>query len=283
MLWRSLILPGIQTIGAIDRVRTFPLRRRAMTLVELLVVISIIGILVGLLLPAVQQVREAARKIQCQNNMRQIGLALQNYHAAHHSLPPGCMQWRPFRGDPKLKNLAWSAMILPQMEQTNVQNLVDFGYAFDHDKNAVAAITPIPTYLCPSVPAKETKRARTDYAGIYGQRISTRTNTDNGVFIYNRPIKYREILDGITNTMAVAESVYGPDAEWINGNNVFEQSGGINDPKAWIGDDEIRSKHVGGAMVLFNCGRTQFASNSMELQLVAALISRDLGEIISDE
>lgn len=245
-----------------------------MTLVELLVVIAIIGILVGLLLPAVQAAREAGRKIQCQNNLKQVGLAIQNYESAIKTLPPGCLQWRPFRGNPNLKNFAWSAMILPYMEQTTLHSLVNFNVPFDHPLNSIAAKTPLSVYLCPTVPTHETARGRTDYGGMYGQRITTRTNTDNGLLIYNRAIKFREVTDGITNTLIVSEDSKGPDGEWINGNNVFEQSGGINDPKVWIGDNEIRSQHTGGAMTLFCCGRTQFLSDSIDTLTLAAMITR---------
>ena len=263
------------------RINSIPfreLRRRAITLIELLVVTSIIGVVVSLLLPAVQFVREAARKTQCQNNLRQIGLALQNYHASNATLPPGCLQWRPFRGDPQLKNFAWSAMILPYMESQNLHRLINFDYPFDHPKNEIAGKTEVSTYQCPSVPPRVMTRGRTDYCGLYGQRLTTRTNTDNGVFIYNRSINYAAITDGLTNTMAVSEDTGGSDAEWINGNNVFEQSGGINDPKSWIGDDEIRSKHATGAMSLFCCGRVQFLSNSTDIKVLAAYITRDMSD-----
>ncbi len=256
--------------------------RKAFSLVELLVVIAIIGILVSLLLPAVQAAREGARKAHCQNHLRQIGLALHNYESAFRTLPPGCLQHRPWRGDPRLKNLAWSSLILPCMEETNVHRLVDFDYAFDHPRNAVAARTRIATYLCPSAPDKQPQsgRGRTDYAGLYGQRITVSRNTDNGVFIYNRPIRLREISDGITHTLAVAEDTGGPDGEWINGSNIFEQSGRINDPLAWVGDNEIRSPHTSGAMLLFACGRVQFVSESMELPMLAAIITRNHGEVV---
>lgn len=260
-------------------------RRDAFTLVELIVVIAISGILAALLLPAVQAAREGARKAQCSNRLRQIGLALQNYESALRTLPPGCLQYRPWRGNPRLKNLAWSALILPFMEETTVHRLVDFDYPFDHPRNGEAARTRLASYLCPS--ALDTRpssgRGRTDYAGLYGQRITTTRNTDNGVFIYNWPIRIREISDGITYTLAVAEDVGGPDGEWINGSNVFEQSGRINDPNAWVGDNEIRSPHASGAMLLFVCGRVQFVSESMELPVLAAIITRNYGEVADVE
>ena len=245
------------------------------TLVELLVVVSIMGILAALLLPAVQSAREMARQAQCQNNLRQVGLALHNYHSVLRTLPPGCMQWRPFNGPRFLKNYAWSALILPYMEAQNVHSLVDFDHPFDHPINAAARKTNVATYVCPSVPTVEGKSGKTDYGGLYGQRITTRINTDNGVFVYNQPFKFRDIRDGLTFTAAVAEDTGGPDGEWINGSNIFEQSGGINDPRAWAMDNEIRSHHRNGAMVLFACGRTLFVSNHCKPSVLAAMITRN--------
>jgi prepilin-type N-terminal cleavage/methylation domain-containing protein len=257
--------------------------RNALTLVELLVVVAIIGILVALLLPAVHGARESARRISCSNNLRQTGLALHNYHGALRSLPPGCLQWRPWRGDPSLKNFAWSALILPYLEQSALHRLVNFDFPFDHPINELAAKSSVEIYKCPTVPNKITPRGRSDYGGLYGQRITARNNTDNGVFIYNRPIRFSQISDGITNTLAVAEDTGGPNGEWINGNNVFEQTGRINDPNSWVGDNEIRSQHNGGALLLYCCGKTQFVSDSTDPLVLAAWITREMGEIVGEE
>ena len=133
------------------RIRRAPLRA-AFTLVELLVVLAIIGILVSLLLPAVQAVRETARRMQCQNHLHQIGIALHNYHAAHRKFPPGGLEVRPqWRQG---KQLAWSAFVLPFLEESATYERIDFSYAFDHPVNAEVAATTIETYLCPSTPRR---------------------------------------------------------------------------------------------------------------------------------
>ena len=254
--------------------------RPGFTLVELLVVIAIIGILISLLMPAVQAVREAARKTSCQNNLHQIGIALHNYHDVHGSLPTGCLEWRGWNAPPTHRQMAWSAMLLPFLEQQNLHRTIDFGAPFDSAINAAAASQRIAIYECPSSHERETVRGRTDYGGLYGEIILDRQQND-GLFLYERSISLRDIRDGLTNTIAVAEDVGGPDSEWINGRNVFVQSGGVNDPNAWIGDNEIRSDHDTGAMVLFAGGRVRFLANSTDKQLLGALITRSGNEVVS--
>ena len=157
------------------------LRKKGFTLVELLVVIAIIGILIGMLLPAVQQVREAARRTQCLNNMRQLGLACHNYHSAFMRFPPGC-NWNegssdPQRGEPVLaggQRVAWGTFILPYIEQANLES--QFSQATDKwDLSWWAAVTPgggsgggtggrfipgevVPAYICPSDSGDDTNQ-----------------------------------------------------------------------------------------------------------------------------
>ncbi|MDZ4851806.1 MAG: DUF1559 domain-containing protein [Pirellulaceae bacterium] len=249
------------------------------TLVELLVVIAIIGILTSTILPSIQQAREAARRSTCMSNLRQVGLAMAMYQQSLGTLPPGCMERRPWRGSPLLKNYAWSALLLPYLEQNNLSSSIDFNVASDHPRNVAVGTTDLSLYLCPSATFRsQLRQGRSHYGGLYGQRISTKIETNNGVFIYDNPIRFEDILDGLTNTLAVSEDTLGPDSYWINGSNIFEQSGGINDPKAWIGDNEIRSQHLGGAMSLFCCGRVAFLSNSTDRFALAAWITRASGE-----
>lgn len=128
------------------RIRAAASGRTAFTIIELIVVIGIISILMALLLPAVQSAREAARRISCGNNLRQIGIALHQYHDSLRGLPAGWIGDQP-EGEP---GWGWAALLLPYMERSNVQQLVDFSKHIDDPQNAAARIQRISSYLCPS-------------------------------------------------------------------------------------------------------------------------------------
>jgi prepilin-type N-terminal cleavage/methylation domain-containing protein len=126
-----------------------PLRTpRAFTLVELLVVIAIIGVLVALLLPAVQAAREAARRIKCANNLKQIGLGLHNYESTYQSLPWG----NAYKSGYVPGSPSWAASILPFIEAQNHYERFNFSITMDQPANAVAVTTSVPTYICPTDP-----------------------------------------------------------------------------------------------------------------------------------
>ncbi len=257
-------------------------KHAGLTLVELLVVIAIVGTLASLILPAVQAAREAARQVACKNNLRQIGIALHSYQDAHRTLPMGCLEWRAWRSPPTHRQFAWSALLLPFLEQQPLHASIDFSVPFDANRNALAARTRLSVYECPTADNRNLVRGQTDYGGLFGELIVDREQ-DDGVFLYDRSIRFREITDGLTNTLAISEDVGGPDSEWINGGNVFVQSGGINDPNAWVGDNEIRSRHGPGAMVLFVDGRTHWMAQSIDLITLGQFITRAKGEVISGD
>ena len=159
--------------------------RTGFTLVELLVVIAIIGILIAMLLPAVQAAREAARRMQCLNNLRQMGLAMHNYHSSHNSFPPGVIGTRLDTTRPNAtaadrnaqKQIAWNVFILPQLEQDFVFEKFRWDKKFDQSYNVEATSYVISAFLCPSTAtvADDRKGNRTaagrgacDYGGIYG-------------------------------------------------------------------------------------------------------------------
>lgn len=258
--------------------RSFCWSRRAMTLVELLVVVGIIGIVAAIALPAVMGSRETARRLTCSSNLSQIGKAVTAYAAMHRKLPYGCLDWRP-NSTSRNKQFAWSAAILPQLDESALYQKINYSLPYDHAANMEAASHKLPIYLCPSVVRKPQQRGPADYGGLYGQRLTTKSQTDNGVFVYNQAFSLTDIVDGLANTMAVAEDSAGPDSEWINGRNVFEQSGLINDRTVWIGDNEIRSNHRGGAMTVFLDGTARFLSESTDRSTLAAFITRAMRDV----
>jgi prepilin-type N-terminal cleavage/methylation domain-containing protein/prepilin-type processing-associated H-X9-DG protein len=263
-------------------------RSRAFTLIELLVVVSIIGVLIALLLPAVQASREAARRTSCCNNLRQIGIAAQSYHATIGSFPPGGVEHRAMI-NPKTgrrygasgRQLAWSAFLLPYIEQAALYHQLNMGKAFDATENAEAAANVLPVYVCPSVPegsCLKQGRGPCQYGGMYGERITSPNSPPKGVMLYDRSISIADIRDGASNTLIVAEDSDFTDGQWINGLNVFDQAFAINHAPSY--ENDIRSKHPGGANGAFCDGSVHFLAESMDLEILAAICTRSGGEVI---
>jgi prepilin-type N-terminal cleavage/methylation domain-containing protein len=177
-------------------------RYSGFTLIELLVVCAIIGLLVALLLPAVQSAREAARRTQCRNNLHQIGLALHNYESSYRRLPPGLI------GDSATLSVTnplhtWQTQILPQLEQAVLQSNYDFNVPFNHAGNAAVVATKLPVYLCPSLPDNLVSDlyGPTHYAGNGGTEIAM----NDGVFFSWTALSVSALVDGMSSTIAVGE------------------------------------------------------------------------------
>jgi prepilin-type N-terminal cleavage/methylation domain-containing protein/prepilin-type processing-associated H-X9-DG protein len=214
--WRRLVL--LEQIAAdaaagkvmkhdvLFKVATMKAYRRGFTLIELLVVIAIIAILIALLLPAVQQAREAARRTQCRNNLKQLGLALHNYHDAHSSFPFGWGGTTPASGSP-----AYSAIsqILPYFDQAPLYNTIDFQRPLTDPVNDAARMTEIPMLRCPSDfdNTQPQSGGAVNYMANKGNDIWWQQPDQNGVFVYRKCIRFRDITDGTTNTAAFAERV----------------------------------------------------------------------------
>lgn len=180
------------------------------TLVELLVVIAIIGILVALLLPAVQAAREAARRTQCFNNLKQIGLALQNYHDTQLRFPPG--RWGGVSG----RVYGTHSLLLPYMEQQPVFDIIDFTVPHDHPNNTQARAAVIKTFLCPSDPQSTPPAgwAGNNYHGCESNNLDkAEANGANGVFSNRSGTRIADILDGTSMTAMFSERLKG---DWSN-------------------------------------------------------------------
>jgi prepilin-type N-terminal cleavage/methylation domain-containing protein/prepilin-type processing-associated H-X9-DG protein len=204
------------------------MRRRGFTLIELLVVISIIGALVALLLPAVQAAREAARRIQCVNNLKQIGLALHSYHDAVGSFPMSYAARSPFvdGSTDTAPGWGWATMILPQMEQRPLFDAVNFSLAVEAGANSTVVRTSMTSHLCPSDPTRGTfsvsdaaenplaLAAPTSYAACVGGDESDSTtgiNNDGrgkGIMFRNSRIRLSDVRDGASNTIIVGERAW---------------------------------------------------------------------------
>lgn len=197
--------------------------RRAFTLIELLVVIAIIAILVALLLPAVQSAREAARRSECKNKLKQLGLALHNYHDTHGVLPGnemGCVDRRP--ASPYAWDCweGWSgiAMCLPFMDQEALYNQANFGRYWDDNGAGNRAVTRtlIPSLLCPSDPGARkwtASSAPTSYVLSAGPASTWHISSNRapGPFSRESSKSFRDILDGTSNTILASEGVIGTD------------------------------------------------------------------------
>ncbi len=205
-------------------------RARGFTLIELLVVIAIIGVLIALLLPAVQSAREAARRSSCSNNLKQIGLALQNYHGISNSFPQGYVSRVRTGGIEMGPGWAWAAQSLAQLEQPALFNAINFSLPITDPGSRTATLTTLAMYLCPSNspdpgPVQVSNPggpvlvslAPSQYVGSAGQFAPGNSPADNnGVFFRNSQIGLRDIRDGSSQTLMVGErSRNVADATWL--------------------------------------------------------------------
>ncbi|MBI1249829.1 DUF1559 domain-containing protein [bacterium] len=194
---------------------------RGFTLVELLVVIAIIGALVGLLLPAVQRARESARRMECQNHLKQIGLALHNYHDIHRRLPPGYLSQVDSGGNDLGPGWGWGSLILPQLEQSALSHRINYSRGIQKSANVSVRIQSVSSFLCPSDTAPPQwmavsrdlatgtilgnicETASANYVGVFGT-FEPGVGGD-GIFFRSSAIGLRDVVDGTSSTLMVGE------------------------------------------------------------------------------
>lgn len=298
-------------------------KRRAFTLIELLVVISIIGLLIALLLPAVQAARETARRAQCVNNLKQVGLALQNYHGSVQVFSPGYVSSFDASGNDTGPGWGWAAMILPQMEQRPLFDAINCNTPIEAPSNQTSRLALIATFLCPSDPATPswltTMRdasgvstrsichvATANYVGVYG--TSDPGIDGDGAFFRNSNIGLRDLTDGTSQTIVAGErsqnfgqstwvgavteaglfpvdndGIGYPRAEGAPGMVLGHAGGRFGPGNPGSEVNQFYSRHAGGVNFLFADGHVLFLKTTLSNAMFRALATRAGSETISGD
>ncbi len=240
-----------------------------------------VPILVALLLPAVQQAREAARRTQSKNNLKMIGLALHNYHDTHNHFPRGTVENAQLKPD---ERLSWAYSILPYLEQAPLYNTIDAKGDWKAAAKLVdnAAAARFTWYQNPSMPRRGEPASSMDYVGIAGIGKDAATLPKNdpkaGIFGYDRETSFRDIRDGTSNTIAVSDAAK-PNTSFLAGGREtirgFSQQPYINGP------DGIGSPHQGGMQVLFADGSVRFLSENIDPSVLEGLATMNGGEAVN--
>ncbi len=273
-------------------------RPRGFTLVELLVVIAIIGILVALLLPAVQAARESARRTQCSNNLRQFGIAFLAYHDVHEMFPAGHVSFRQ-------REHCWATALLPFVEQQPLFDLYDYSVTWNSGgglgNNFEVSQTDLSVHLCPSTqPQEPSLRGRGDYGGHYGSSLSGLQTGwrkglawEAGILVAlgdsdeetqsNLQIRIADVIDGTSNTVTLFEDAgrtKSQDGQWANAHQCYgHDNGPINTSRS----NEIFADHPGGAFGLLADGSAHFFSEQTDLFVIGAVSTREHGEVIDPD
>jgi prepilin-type N-terminal cleavage/methylation domain-containing protein/prepilin-type processing-associated H-X9-DG protein len=292
-------------------------QKRGFTLIELLVVIAIIGILIALLLPAVQSAREAARRMSCTNNLKQTGLAMHLYHDTFGRLPAAWMATHPTSGQPYWlgrPGWAWGASVLPYMEQESiVKSLIHFDLPVVDPLNQAARVAVVKTYRCPSDVGQDkfvleagampmpnymanytaTELATSNYVGVFGTAsmmtvYSKGTAPADGPMIFQQGCRFADIVDGLSETLLVGERHSQTRAStWVG-----VLAGGAHAPACVVGvatdppNSPVNGKfhtfssfHPGGTNFLAADGSVHFLPDNIETAPYRALCTRAGGDV----
>ena len=297
--------------------------RTGFTLIELLVVIAIIGVLIALLLPAVQKVREAANRMKCANNLKQLGLACHHYENTFGKFPPGHVNGPfPEGGVARAVIHGWGPYLLRFIEQSALADLYRWDLFHYEPGNQPVASVQLPIMQCPSAESNRfsihgqysgRKGACTDYAPTLNvdpvlaeMGLIDRVGDYRGVLALNYMTRQADITDGTSHTILLTEDAGQPrdwrvgqagedqvhsGGPWVSGGQVIQVKGssfdGVTQPGPCAlnctNQHEVYSFHPGGANAVFADGSVHFLKAGMTIRVLAALVTRAGGEVIADE
>ena len=239
-----------------------------------------VPVLIALLLPAVQQAREAARRTQSKNNLKWLALAMHNYHDTYNTFPRGTVENDDLEPD---ERLSWAYSLLPFLEQSNLYNQMNADSGWESEANAEARAIAVVLFHNPSQSGQRTNPSAGDYIGIagIGPDAASLENNDPkaGIFGYDRETNFRDITDGTANTLMIGDASE-PNVSFLAGGKAtirgFSQKPYINGP------DGIGSPHVGGAQFALADGSVRFISENIDEGVLEALATKAGGEVVGD-
>jgi prepilin-type processing-associated H-X9-DG protein len=244
------------------------------------------AIAAALLLPAVQQAREAARRSQSRNNLKQIGLAMHNYHDNWNGFPRGTFKDGK-NGNDDLdvdERMSWMVSILPYIDQAPMYGQVKFNEAWDSTDNAPLKDTAVPSYTNPGYTAKGENGAPTHYVGVAGVGADSLTSEEidenSGVFGYNRTTRIADMTDGTSNTIMVTECTEKSAGPWARGGKSTLRA--LTKKPYVNGEDGLGGPYRGGFHVLFADGSVRFISENIDPETLERLVKMQDGEPVGD-
>ncbi len=248
-------------------------RRRGFTLIELLVVIAIIAVLIGLLAPAVQKVREAASRLRCENNLHQIGLALHSYHDRMGAFPPGYQSLVASDNSDLGPGWGWGALLLDDIEQDNLRRRIRFDLQVSDPANAAVRVATVAVYVCPSEPRTGTFTvvdangnaicdvARGSYTAINGVLgVSGDAFDNNGAFLRNQAMRTADITDGLSTTLFVGERATSMSSSTWTG---AVTNGVVPAVRYTNASDQLANAELASALVLSHGSRDHLPNNPL--------------------
>ena len=272
------------------RQRSFSRPLHGFTLVELLVVMAIIGMMIGMMLPAVGAMREAARRATCQSRLARLGIALQKYEAGYGTLPPGTTEPKgPIHNVPQGIHLSWTVRLLPYLDEAGTFKNIDLAAGTYAEKNAPVRSLRIAAFACPSqASGLHTAIPASNYAGCHHDVEAPIAEDNHGVLFLNSRISERDVTDGVEHTIYLGEKRTGADdLGWMSGTRATLRNAGTPLDKTdeekpasdlWVGG--FGAYHPAGANFLFGDVAVRFISTAIEPEVYQQLAHRADGKLL---